>query len=48
MYFGALAMGAEAAIAIKAIEAIRESKQKVDFIFKDFHQAISPRIILCL
>lgn len=36
MYFGALAMGAEAAVAIKAIKAIQQSKQKVDFIFKDF------------
>ncbi len=29
-------MGAEAAVAIKAIKAIQQSKQKVDFIFKDF------------
>src|SRR5947209_683163 len=36
MYFGALAMGAEAAIAIKAVEAIHQSKQRVDFLFKDF------------
>lgn len=36
MYFGALAMGAEAAIAIKCIEAIRKSGHKIDFIFKDF------------
>lgn len=37
MYFGALAMGAEACVAIKAIRAIQQSKKKVDFIFKDFH-----------
>jgi hypothetical protein len=37
MYFGALAMGAEACVAIKAINAIRASGKKVDFIFKDFH-----------
>lgn len=36
MYFGALAMGAEAAIAVKCIEAIRQSGHKIDFIFKDF------------
>jgi hypothetical protein len=37
MYFGALAMGAEAAVAAKAIHAIFKSKKKVDYIFKDFH-----------
>ena len=36
MYFGGLAMGAEAAIAIKAVHAIHQSGKKVDFIFKDF------------
>lgn len=36
MYFGALAMGAEAAVAIRAIHTIQHSKRKVDFIFKDF------------
>lgn len=37
MYFGALAMGAEAAVAIKAIQTIQHSKRKIDFVFKDFH-----------
>ena len=37
MYFGALAMGAEAAVAIKAIQTIQKSGKKVDFIFKDFN-----------
>jgi len=37
MYFGALAMGAEAAVAINAVDTIRRSGKKVDFIFKDFH-----------
>jgi len=37
MYFGALAMGAEAAVAIRAIKVIQTSRRKVDFIFKDFH-----------
>lgn len=36
MYFGALAMGAELSIALRAITAISESGQKIDFIFKDF------------
>jgi acyl-coenzyme A thioesterase PaaI-like protein len=36
MYFGALAIGAEAAIAVKAVKAIRDSKYKVNFVFKDF------------
>ena len=36
MYFGALAVGAELSIAIKAVEAIHLSGQKIDFIFKDF------------
>lgn len=36
MYFGALAMGAEAAVALRAFDEIRKSGRKVDFIFKDF------------
>lgn len=36
MYFGALAIGAELSIAVKAVEAIFASKEKIDFIFKDF------------
>jgi hypothetical protein len=36
MYFGALAMGAELVVAAKAVQAIYESKEKVDFVFKDF------------
>jgi acyl-coenzyme A thioesterase PaaI-like protein len=36
MYFGAMAMGAELSIALRALTAISESKQKIDFIFKDF------------
>jgi hypothetical protein len=36
MYFGALAMGAEAAVAITAIQEIQKSKMKIDFIFKAF------------
>ncbi len=36
MYFGALAMGAELSIALKAIDAINKSGKRIDFIFKDF------------
>lgn len=36
MYFGALAVGAELSIAAAAVFAIRESGQKIDFVFKDF------------
>ncbi|MGE4130278.1 MAG: DUF4442 domain-containing protein [Bdellovibrionales bacterium] len=36
MYFGALAMGAELSIALKAVECIASQRLKVDFIFKDF------------
>lgn len=36
MYFGALAMGAELSIALRAITAIADSGQKIDFIFKNF------------
>lgn len=36
MYFGALAMGAELSIALKALQEIARSGKKIDFIFKDF------------
>jgi len=36
MYFGALSMGAELSIAIRAVQAIQRSGYKIDFIFKDF------------
>ncbi|MEN0058686.1 MAG: DUF4442 domain-containing protein [Bdellovibrio sp.] len=36
MYFGALGIGAELSIAAAAVMAISDSKQKIDFIFKDF------------
>lgn len=36
MYFGALAMGAELSVALKALKAISDSRKKIDFIFKDF------------
>ncbi len=43
MYFGALAMGAELSIALKAIQKIEESRQKIDFIFKDFNAEFLKR-----
>lgn len=43
MYFGALAMGAEAAVALKAIQAIQTSKKPVDYIFKDFKASFLKR-----
>jgi len=36
MYFGAIAIGSELVVATKAVQAIHDSKQKVDFVFKDF------------
>ncbi len=37
MYFGALAMGAELVVALRAVHTIYLSKRKVDFVFKDFN-----------
>lgn len=36
MYFGALAMGAELSIALQALDSIQKSRQRIDFIFKNF------------
>lgn len=36
MYFGALAMGAELSVALKAVQTISQSGKRIDFIFKDF------------
>ena len=36
MYFGAMGIGAELSVAAAAVQAIAKSKQKIDFIFKDF------------
>lgn len=36
MYFGAMGIGAELSIAAAAVLAISESKQKIDFVFKDY------------
>jgi hypothetical protein len=36
MYFGAIAIGSELVVAAKAVQAIHQSRRKVDFVFKDF------------
>lgn len=36
MYFGALAIGSELCIAMLAVQKIKESGQKIDFLFKDY------------
>jgi hypothetical protein len=36
MYFGALAMGAELSVALRALHTIQSSGKKIDFLFKDF------------
>ncbi|MGZ3772268.1 MAG: DUF4442 domain-containing protein [Bdellovibrio sp.] len=36
MYFGALGIGAELSVAGAAVVVITESKQKIDFVFKDY------------
>lgn len=43
MYFGALAMGAELSIALKAIQTISQSGKRIDFIFKDFNAEFLKR-----
>ena len=43
MYFGALGVGAELSIAAPAVQVIAESKQKIDFIFKDFKAEYGKR-----
>jgi acyl-coenzyme A thioesterase PaaI-like protein len=36
MYFGALAIGAEMVVALRAVKSIQDNKAPVDYIFKDF------------
>lgn len=43
MYFGALAVGAELSVASAAVFAIAESKQRIDFVFKDFKADFKKR-----
>lgn len=43
MYFGALAMGSELSIALKALTSIHRSGKKIDSIFKDFQAEFLKR-----
>lgn len=43
MYFGALAIGAELSIALKAIDEIQKSGERIDFIFQDFQASFLKR-----
>ena len=43
MYFGALAIGADCAAGIMAVELIRQRKAKVSLIFKSFHAEFLKR-----
>lgn len=43
MYFGALAIGAELSIALKAVEIIYSNGYKIDFLFKDFNAKFLKR-----
>lgn len=44
MYFGALCMGAEASVGIRAVFAIYKKKKRVDFLFKDFKVDFKKRV----
>ena len=43
MYFGALCMGGEAAVAIQALKTIQDGKVAIDFVFKDFQAQFLKR-----
>ncbi|HWU43311.1 MAG TPA: hypothetical protein VN132_07735 [Bdellovibrio sp.] len=43
LYFGALGIGAELSLVAPAVAAITESKQKIDFVFKDFQAQFLKR-----
>jgi len=43
MYFGALAIGSELCIALLAVQKIRESGIKIDFLFKDYKAVFLKR-----
>lgn len=43
MYFGALAIGADCAGGILAMQAIRRSGKKISLVFKDFHAEFLKR-----
>jgi len=43
MYFGALSMGGEGVVATAAVDEIRKSKLRIDFVFKEFHATFLKR-----
>lgn len=43
MYFGALSMGGEGVVAATAVDEIRKSKKRIDFVFKEFHAEFLKR-----
>lgn len=43
MYFGAMAIGSEVCVALKAVKAIVDSKKPVDYVFKDFKAEFHKR-----
>jgi len=43
MYFGAMAIGAEVSVALKAVKTIVDSKKPVDYVFKDFKAEFHKR-----
>lgn len=43
MYFGAMAIGAEVCVALKAVKTIVDSKKPVDYVFKDFKAEFHKR-----
>ena len=44
MYFGALAIGADLAAGLLAMERIRESEHRIDLLFKDMHADFLKRV----
>lgn len=44
MYFGALAVGSELSVALMAVDQIYQSKQKIDFLFKDYEAKFLKRV----
>lgn len=43
MYFGALSMGGEGVVATTAVDEIRKSGARIDFVFKEFHAQFLKR-----
>ena len=43
MYFAALAMGADCSVGLLAVDLIRQKREKISFIFKDFNAEFHRR-----